>query len=122
MFYVDRRANIINLKNYQPFSLNRLPTPVAGFEKVNKRSVIPDPKLRISNDEYTLRSVVCVKTNDTLGKKNLVIGSMAIVRSVNRRHTLCYDPYSPQDAGGSRYPVKRITDTSTFNNYVQKQG
>ena len=124
IFYVDRRANIINLKNYQPFSLDRLPTPIAGFEKVNKRPVKPDPVLKIRNDVYILKSVVCVKTNDNLGKKNLVIGSMAVLRKgrTGEAGTYCYDPYTPGTLNQNRYPVQEMSNQHSSDKLVEEQG
>ena len=126
MFYVDRRANVVKLNNYQPFSLNKLPTPIAGFEKVNKRRVIPDPLIRIRNDVYSLRSVVCAKTNDTLGSGNLVIGSITVIRDKNAgvaKSGVAYDPYSPQEgtAGGNRHPFKTISD-GKYDSHVEQKG
>tara|TARA_B110000977_G_C11080220_1_gene492691 strand:+ start:1057 stop:2751 length:1695 start_codon:yes stop_codon:yes gene_type:complete len=127
MFYVDRRANVVKLNNYQPFSLNKLPTPIAGFEKVNKRRVIPDPIIRIRQDVYTLRSVVCAKTNDTLGAGNLVIGSFTVLRRKDAGKkkggvSYMYDPYSPKEHDSSRYPFVQITKDDDFDKRVEKQG
>tara|TARA_B100000768_G_C11274283_1_gene375027 strand:+ start:943 stop:2637 length:1695 start_codon:yes stop_codon:yes gene_type:complete len=127
MFYVDRRSNVVNLNNYQPFSLNKLPTPIAGFEKVNKRRVIPDPLIRIREDVYTLRSVVCAKTNDTLGAGNLVIGSFTVLRrkDAGKRKggvSMLYDPYGPTEKNGVRYPFVNITSDDAYDTRVEKQG
>jgi len=100
MFYVDRRANVIKLNEYQPFSLNKLPTPIAGFERINNRKVEYDTEFLIRTDVYALRSVVCAKVNESTGDSNVVIGSTALVRRLASGSTtevhLSYDPY---DAG-----------------------
>ena len=94
MFYIDRRANVIKLNNYQPFNLNNLPLASSAFEKINKRKVIADRQIRINEDVYDLRSIVCALTNDTLGQGNMVIGSstMLINKDGNRYG---YNPYKP---------------------------
>lgn len=92
MFYVDRRANVVKLNEYQPFSLNKLPAPIAGFERINDRKVTYDTMFRIREDVYELRSVVCAKVNSELGSGNVVIGSTALVRNTAGQ-CVHYDAY-----------------------------
>jgi len=115
MFYVDRRANVLRLNDMEPFSLNRLPTAVAGFERVNNRQVHFDNEFSIGQDEYVLRSVVCVKTNDQLGNGNVVIGSRTLLRRMRRdsnnqmdreaERVFMYDPYEATPSGAAGSPV-----------------
>lgn len=93
MFYVDRRANVVKLNEYQPFSLNKLPAPIAGFERINDRKVTYDTMFRIREDVYELRSVVCAKVNGELGSGNVVIGSTALVRNTAGQ-CVHYDAYN----------------------------
>lgn len=99
MFYVDRRANLVKLNEYQPFSLNKLPTPIAGFERVNNRKVTYDMRFRIRDDVYELRSVVCAKVNEKLGRGNVVVGSTALVRGLDGTG-VHYDAYNANNDGG----------------------
>ena len=92
MFYVDRRANVVKLNDYQPFSLNKLPAAIAGFERINQSPVEYHPVFRIREDVYSLRSVVCAKTNSVSGEGNLVIGSFTLVKTPSMDH-IAYDPY-----------------------------
>ena len=59
MFYVDRRANVIKLNEYQPFSLNKLPTPIAGFERINNRKVNYHPDFLVRTDVYFKICCLC---------------------------------------------------------------
>jgi hypothetical protein len=92
MFYVDRRANVVKLNDYQPFSLNKLPAAIAGFERINQSPVEYHSVFRIREDVYSLRSVVCAKTNSVSGEGNLVIGSFTLVKTPSMDHK-AYDPY-----------------------------
>ena len=124
MFYVDRRANVVKLNDYQPFSLNSLPTPIAGFERINKRVVKYDINFRIRNDIYSLRSVVCAKVNQATGDANIVIGSTALVRKLqtptNPEERVCYDPYEASKTTNN-YAFKKVSDT-LFEEMAQELG
>ena len=72
---------MLSINDYQPFSLNKLPAAIAGFERINKAPVIYDPALRIRQDVYMIRSVVCAKTNTVSGDGNLVIGSTTLLNT-----------------------------------------
>jgi hypothetical protein len=100
-FYIDRRANIIYNNQATPFAFNKLPTAVAGFERLNDRPVNFEPIIRIRNDEYKLRSVVLSVVNTLAEENNLVIGSStAIMNHVDyekqrfQEEFFVYDPYS----------------------------
>jgi hypothetical protein len=102
VFYVDRRATTITINDQvNQFSMSRLPTPIAGFEKINQRKVkVPhtignkDPK-----NMFELRSVVYSEVNvDTKGEStDTVVGSSTLLRkpSLGGASYLCYDPYGP---------------------------
>jgi hypothetical protein len=114
-FYVDRRANIIyNNQQFPSFVFNKIPTAVAGFERLNQRPVNFDPIIRIRNDEYRLRSVVVSEVNDLANERDLVIGSSALfmihqdfTQNIFQDEFFIYDPYS-------------VVKPALINNTVQK--
>jgi hypothetical protein len=78
IFYVSRRVNSINISQYtNPYHFNRLPVSISGAEKVNTRPVHFDHSMRVGDEDFVLRSVVCADTHDALG--DLVIGSSALI-------------------------------------------
>jgi len=103
VFYVDRRATTITINDQlNHFSMSRLPTPIAGFEKINQREIeVPEffPDVSGNSDVYQLRSVVFSEVNaDTTGNvSNTVIGSSTLLRKPGNGGSsyLCYDPYGP---------------------------
>ena len=104
VFYVDRRATNIQFNNQlQGFSMSNLPSPISGFEKLNKRRVNFDMSIPIRDEKYELRSVVYSDLNIREGKEtDLVIGSSALIRipvNLSSGRTvpsfICYDAYGP---------------------------
>jgi hypothetical protein len=81
IFYIDRRSNILNYGT--PFNLSRLPTAVAGFERINDCEVDIDCSITIRDqDKFCLRSVVVAETqeqNNTDDTRKLVVGSSTFV-------------------------------------------
>jgi len=101
VFYIDRRTTVIyNDQTNLSFAFNKLPTAVAGFDRLNERPVNFDTTIKIRNDEYQLRSVVLSETNKIGPQTNLVIGSSTAImthpdltkNSYNEGYYL-YDPY-----------------------------
>ena len=79
IFYIDRRSNILNYGT--PFNLSRLPTAVAGFERISDYEVDIDCSITVrEQDKFCLRSVVVAETqsqdNDS---RKLVVGSSTFV-------------------------------------------
>jgi hypothetical protein len=131
-FYIDRRANIIyNTQAVPSFAFTKLPSSVAGFERLNQRLVNFEPIIRIRNDEYRLRSVIVSEVNDLANERDLVIGSSTLCM-IHQDYTenryqdefFIYDPYSvvkPSIIGGviQRYhPVESIAGVGVSNNEV----
>ena len=94
IFYVDRRAHL--LQGAMPFNLSRLPTAIAGFERINTFPIDLEPKITVRPtttpaDTFHLRSVVVAEINSnksvagasTVTPTNLVIGSSAIIFEYN---------------------------------------
>ena len=81
MFYVDRRAHV--LEGAMPFNLSRLPTAIAGFERINMNPVEYKDTIKLKNDVFYLRSIVVADTNNTIStgtaSSNMVVGSSAYI-------------------------------------------
>jgi len=87
LFYIDRRAYLLD--GAMPFNLSRLPTAIAGFERINKFPVELDIKMPIrqttsNSDVFCLRSVVVAETNaaistGTTTATDLVVGSSTYI-------------------------------------------
>jgi hypothetical protein len=143
IFYVDRRANVLRVQDMEPFSLDRLPKAVAGFERVNAREVNFDNEFNINQDKYILRSVVCVKTNEELGNGRVVIGSRTLLRKMRKdtggnleiesESVYMYDPYETVSTDGSKdnlvvvqqlydYPSALHPNVPTLHDIARKQG
>jgi hypothetical protein len=121
IFYVDRRAtNIVFNNQLNGFSMSQLPSPISGFEKLNKRKVNFDLTLSVRDESYELRSVVYSDVNIKDGKEtDLVIGSSALIRvPAGLKNTrvlpgyFCYDPYAPVH---SVDPLDRVKPISSIN-------
>jgi hypothetical protein len=133
-FYIDRRANVIyNTQSIPAFAFPKLPTAVAGFERINPRPVNFEPIIRIRNDEYRLRSVILSEVNQGVKDLDIVIGSTAIFIvhedfSKNRviPNYFLYDPtavVNPAYAGpGNGYqkfePIQSIQNIGTTANEI----
>lgn len=131
-FYIDRRSHIIfNEQPLPSFAFTKLPSAVAGFERLNQRPVNFDPIIRIRNDQYKLRSVVVSEVNNLQGENDLVIGSSTLCMihqdyNENRyeEEYFIYDPYSvvkPAVVGNTiqRYnPIEIIAGVGVADNEV----
>lgn len=118
IFYVDRRANIINLsESMNPYSMPKIPLGIAGFERLNDREVHFDTTFKIREDIYNLRSVVLSEVNKTpaSAKLNLIVGSSsAFIQHKDPkkgRYTnecFLYDPYAVTQTTLTSGVVKKI--------------
>jgi hypothetical protein len=106
IFYVDRRATSITLNNQlEMFSMNQLPAPIAGFEKLNDREVKFEKTMNLrstsAKDSFNLRSIVFseVSKNADGTVSNIVVGSSSLVCKLDaagmEEGWVCYDPYAP---------------------------
>jgi hypothetical protein len=80
IFYVDRRGNILQYD--VPFNLSRLPTAVAGFERINDFEIDLECSMELKNDKFCLRSVVVAETQqqtDSNDTRKLVVGSSSYI-------------------------------------------
>jgi len=103
VFYVPRRAHTLNIgKLVEPMNFTRLPSTVAGFERVNDRVVDFDHNIPLRDHTYRLRSVVCVEINKDVATNNgpkLVTGcSTLLVKYDEAVGNPRYYWYNPRDA------------------------
>ena len=108
IFYIDRRAHV--LKFGHPFNITRLPTAIAGFERINTHPVDLECKITVkpeSNrpDTYCLRSVVVAEIQpsdvNTRDSRSIVIGSSSFI----------YD----YDYNYDKNEIKSTSDIFTWN-------
>uniref|UniRef100_A0A6C0HVU1 Uncharacterized protein n=1 Tax=viral metagenome TaxID=1070528 RepID=A0A6C0HVU1_9ZZZZ len=111
IFYIDRREHTYNISNTIT-NMARLPTSVAGFERINKAKLTVDTTLTITgNDstEYTLTSAVVADVQDIDGI-NYVVGSDAIIYE-NASTISCYSPGTViSRKAAKKDPIRNIED------------
>jgi hypothetical protein len=78
IFYVDRRTNIIKY-NAQMVNMLKLPISISGFERINTAEIEYKLNVKVSGDNYALKSVVVAEVSSTQQESDIVIGSSAIV-------------------------------------------
>jgi hypothetical protein len=137
IFFVDRRANIINTNTtLNPIAILNFPTAVSGFERLNDREVVAEPIIRLRDDEYTLRSVVLSEVNNNVDQTNLIVGSSTLIvvpQQYGTSQYLQYDPYGVVDqriVGANiqrNEPIVQIdgasaTNPDNFNDMSRKRG
>jgi hypothetical protein len=115
-FFIDRRVNIVRYSDMQPYNIDRLPTSIAGFERIHLSAVqIPrDLILPKTNDKYELVSIVNADTHK-VNNIERVIGSTAILREpatpTNREQFYWYAPTQVN----KRFQFKTITKTDVIS-------
>jgi hypothetical protein len=98
VFYVDRRSYIYNL-NTSVTNLARLPTSVAGFERINETDLSFQQEIPIGSDTFNFTSAVVAQVNDIDISKTgssvskYVVGSSAYIALEEDR--VCH--YTPND-------------------------
>lgn len=101
VFYVPRRAHTLNIGNLvEPYNFTRLPSTIAGFERLNDRVVDFDHDVPLREHSYKLRSVVCVEINKDMAANNgpkLVTGCSAMIVK-NDGVSSRYYWYNPRNA------------------------
>lgn len=71
IFFVDRRANIIQTFNStNPVAILNFPTTVSGFERLNDREVDAKDVISLRDDIYKLRSVVLSEVNTKVAESD----------------------------------------------------
>jgi len=125
IFFVDRRANIIDTSTtMNPVAILNFPSAVSGFERLNDREVHAEPVIKLRDDEYQLRSVVLSEVNKKVDQTNLIVGSSTLLvypQEFGVTQYLQYDPYGVIDAqvvAGAplrNAPIVQIDSVSTSN-------
>lgn len=102
-FYIDRRSNVIKMERIEPYSIDRFPIAVSGFDRLNDHSVEFETEFKYANDTYRLFSVVIAQVNHNLPEKKLIVGSSTLCMNhdstldqlpVARRSSILYDPFN----------------------------
>jgi hypothetical protein len=106
IFFVDRRTHLLKLRDIEPYSFDKLPAAIAGFERLNSTEIDFEDNIRIRDDVYTLRSVVCAEVNRSAPVSDLILGSSAIIKVLPENDHLRteYLVYDPQNATKHRLP------------------
>ena len=106
IFFVDRRANIIQTFNAtNPVAILNFPSAVSGFERLNDREVDAKDVISLRDDIYKLRSVVLSEVNTKVAESNLIVGSSCVFmihsdpeKGVYAPQFFHYDPMSVIDS------------------------
>jgi len=122
-FFIDRRVNIIRYSDMQPYNINRLPTSIAGFERIHLSKVVIDFVLPMpkTKDTYELVSII---NADTIPINNIqrVIGSTAIMRKTSPISRPTYYWYAPTQVNtANQYKAISEVDISEVQTSSQKQ-
>ena len=116
VFYVDRRSYLYNSTDIMT-NMTRLPTSIAGFERINKTKLNFESEIKLpdSTDTFKLVSAVIAETNDKIdpaNNGNYVIGSSTYIFEATATATHCLH-YNPTNMFGDRKPVTVGTVVST---------
>lgn len=137
IFFVDRRANIIDTAiTMNPAAILNFPSAISGFERLNDREVNAQEIIKLRDDEYRLRSVVLSEVNNTSDKSNLIVGSSTLLiypQQYGPAQYLQYDPYGVVttqivgDLPRNNQPIVQIpaastTDSNNFYDMSRKRG
>ena len=110
---VQLSTNVLNVHNFQS-----LPGHVTGFDRYNDASITVNRGLKVGDDIFTLKSVVCVTTMQTRpvqGQKEQTIinGSETYVMcgagKAGRSETWLYNPRLAASSPGPMTPLSRVT-------------
>lgn len=108
VFYVDRRQFRYNGAN--AFNVVRLPTSVAGFERINELPIDVEPRITIGDDTYDFQSAVVAEVKKNVepnDNSTYVIGSAAILQS--DAFTTGYGFFNASNAMKGAPPVMEIS-------------
>lgn len=97
IFYVDRRSYVYNL-NTSVTNLARLPTSIAGFERINDLALNWEPTIPIGDENFHFTSAVIADVNTNVDASvggSYVIGSSAIIAQSVVNPTVDLYHYTP---------------------------
>jgi hypothetical protein len=113
IFYVDRRSYVYNL-NTSVTNLARLPTSIAGFERINDLALVWEQEITIGDESLMFASAVIADVNTnvdpTIGG-SYVIGSSAIIATQQIGPLHEYYHYTPNTCieRDSIFPIVSIS-------------
>jgi len=153
VFYVNRRFQNVNFARLvAPYTFNRLPTTLTGFETLNETVVNYQDTIYIGDELFTLRSAVMVEKTNILHKdslqgqdiygKELIIGTTAGIvmpqdpaNGIFESTYVVYDPYGASHKYelnqqlSSRSPITEVPhislrggDVESFTDRLQNRG
>ena len=114
VFYIDRRSYAYTAVN-SAANIARLPTSIAGFERINDIAIDYESRINVGNDVFTLTSAVVADVNNTLEPNSkFVVGSDAIIMDATSAGPLASLPilrYTPGTviSRKSTSPIEAIT-------------
>jgi hypothetical protein len=116
-FYVDRKFKTFNYMNInRPYVFTGLPKTLSGIDSVNDMPVKFNPTETVGDDQFELRSVVCVDLQALPDGKRVITGCVTCVRILANpaegRQTDGFIQYDPQGAGFTHQDV-----TGNYVNY-----
>ena len=126
VFYVDRRT-FTYAQGGMAYNVLRLPTSVAGFQRINTNPVTADLTISIDSDVFTLRSVVCadVQTNIDPNDRNAqhVVSSSTIIMVPDGIQTnIHYDPSSASKTASATNAVMNYIDDNSAITKIKDNG
>jgi hypothetical protein len=127
VFYIDRRSYAFTAVNTLT-NLARLPTSVAGFERINNVSLNIEDYITDPNnikEKFHLASAIVAETKDDidLEKTNFVIGSDAIIYQRGENQVVAsVHKYTPGTviSQNNENPIRQIDDTNAKQIMAQK--
>ncbi len=95
VYYIDRRSHAL-VSNNTLTNLARLPTSIAGFERINQLPIKFEPSIKVNGDTYVLQSAVVavVAAVDEKSEPSFraVVGSEAIIFNIQPGKIQVPDP------------------------------
>ncbi len=125
VFYIDRRQYVYTTNNTIT-NMARLPTSIAGFERINDTEFIVEENIEVKGQTFYLTSAVVADIENIKIEKdvNYVVGSNAIIydRTSTAVKTLLYSPGSViTKTDRNEKPITEITGKN-LTDAINKQG
>jgi len=121
VFYVDRRSYAYELSR-SVYNVVRLPTSIAGFERINDVPLTIEAEIPVGGDTFSFVSAIVAEVNTTVNtdKANYVVGSSALLYGSTDQGYLEYKP-SKCITENLISPIQPISQAE-FEDKLEKQG
>ena len=122
VFYIDRRAHLLQYGS--PFNISKLPTAIAGFERINTFEIEIESNITIkphnpNSDKFCLRSVVIAEISNQLPNstdpRSIVIGSSAFIFDYSESLDSYGQPTGIKTCTNSNYPLYGFGSSTNLN-------